>query len=260
MILKVMSLQSLIDLIVSEELLKEGVMDKETTIISRIAVAEIKRHLASTKSAKLKKKSLEFQATVNNSPLDIVVELMPATLAKAIKANSGEFQTARYAREPMPGEVVPSLPPDRLVLNVVVPSDKRLITREQWEPFVLSLKSVIRHELEHSRQKARGYKTTTSSKAELFGAEVDPERVFLDPSAALSYYTSPHEVEAYVMQIYKTAKMKKIPFTQAVKEYITGDLGKGIVKGMGVGQGIKVLNTIKKAWVEYAATRLPNVT
>ena len=260
MILKVMSLQSLIDSIVSEELLKEGVMDNETTIISRIAVAEIKKHLASTKSAKLKKKTIEFQATVNNNPLDVVLELMPATLVKAIKANSGEFQTSRYAREPMPGETVPPLPTDRLVLNVVVPSDKRLIAREQWEPFVLSLKSVIRHELEHSRQKARGYKTTTSNKAELFGAEVDPERVFLDQDAALGYYTSPHEVEAYVMQIYKTAKMKKIPFTQAMKEYITGPLGKSIVQGMGVGQGIRVLNTIKKAWMAYAAKRLPNVT
>jgi len=254
-----MSLQTLIDSLVLDAALLEGVMDKETTMISRLAVQKLKSFIGSSKSTKLKKTSLEFETTVNGSPLDVLIQVLPMKLSNTLKAGSGEFQTYRYKSDPKQGAVLPSLPNDKLVLNVIVPLDRRVIENSQWEPFVLTFKSVIRHELEHSRQKARSNKTALANPTSFFGAELDTEQIFVDPEAALRYYTSPHEVEAYVMQIYRTAKMKKIPFTKALKEYITGSLGQNILRGMGVAKGIKVLNTIKKAWLDYASKRLPGV-
>jgi hypothetical protein len=61
------------------------------------------------------------------------------------------------------------------------------------------------------------------------------------------------------MQVYRTAKMKKIPFEQALKEYITGVMGQRMLKGIGVAQGINTLNKIKKAWMDYARKRLPGL-
>lgn len=202
---------------------------------------------------------LQLQVADLGKPLSIVVNALPSPKLDGIKMMHGEYQVAKYRSEPVPGTKVPPLPPDQLSLNVGIPTDGSKIKPDQLESFVFELKSVIRHELEHSRQRTRGFHTALGMKTDPWSQDADPSKVFTDTATALQYYTSPDETEAYVMQVYRTAKMKKIPFEQALKEYITGIMGQSIVKGMGVGQGIKTLNAIKKSWLDYAKKRLPKL-
>lgn len=236
-------------------------MDAETTQISRMVVDAIKQQYFTNSGVKPKKKTWKFQVQVSglDKPLSIVVNVLPSPKLETIKTMHGEYQVARYRTEPVPGTKAPLLPSDQLSLNIGIPADGSKINPNQLEPFVFELKSLIRHELEHARQKTRGFQTTSGAKTDPWNQDADPSKVFTDPTVALQYYASPEEIEAYVMQVYRTAKMKKIPFEQALKDYVTGVMGQSIIKGMGVGQGIKTLNTIKKAWMAYAQKRLPGL-
>jgi hypothetical protein len=244
-----------------ESLVLEGVMDYETTQISRMVVGWLKTELFAGSAKLIKPKTWRYQLILKwlNKPLSIVVQVTPSPKLERIQMQHGEYQVARYKTEPKPGSKKPVLPPDQLSLNIGVPSDSTKLNPTQLEPFVFDLKSVIRHELEHSRQKTRGFQTASGAKTDPWSQDLDTSKVFSDQAAALQYYTSPDEVEAYVMQVYRTAKMKKIPFEQALKEYITGVMGQRILKGMGVAQGINTLNKIKRAWLNYAQKRLPGL-
>lgn len=246
-----------IESVVKSAFLAEGVMDKETTEISRMVVSAIKDQYFT--GLKPKKKAWKFQWQVDNKPLSVAVNAFLYPNLNGIKMMGGEYQVARYKTQPTTKTKHPALPPDQLSLNIGLPADGSKIQTNQLESFVFELKSVIRHELEHGRQKARGFKTASGSSTDPWSQDAEPSKVFTDPATALAYYSSPDEVEAYVMQIYRTAKMKKIPFEQAMKEYITGTMGQQMLKGMGVGQGIKTLNTIKKSWLDYAYKRLPSL-
>ena len=246
--------------LVRESLFLEGVMDAETTNLSRKIVSLVTPILLGVGARKTKTvptKRWELSESITGRPVLLVVHLLPTKGLTTLTA-SGEYLVARYK----PGastEGLPELPSDRLEISVRCPLNRIDFRPELLEPFVLELKSVLRHELEHLKQKARGYKTTLGIETDPWSQEVDTSKVFTDPEVALKYYTSPEEVEAYVMQVYRTAKMKKIPFSEALKDYIAGHLGRAMVQRMGVGPGIKVLNAIKKAWVAYARTRLPGV-
>ena len=244
----------------NQELHLEGVMDNETTKISRMVVDSLKAELFSGVTNQ-GSKTWTYQISISglDKPLNVVVQVVPSPKLESIKMQHGEYQVARYKTQPKPGRKTPALPSDQLVLNIGVPMDGSKLNPTQLEPFVLELKSVIRHELEHSRQKARGFQTASGVKTDPWSQSADPSKVFTDQPTALQYYTSPDEIEAYVMQVYRTAKMKKIPFEQAMKEYITGVMGQHMVKGMGVAQGIGTLNKIKKAWIAYARKRLPGL-
>lgn len=244
-----------------ESIVLEGVMDHETTQISKIVVNSLKQQLFSRQFRRTKPLTWTFQVPVVGleQPLNVVVQVAPSPKLESIKMQHGEYQVARYKPGSSLGKKAAPLPPDQLSLNIGVPSDGTKLNQTQLEPFILELKTVIRHELEHSRQRIRGFQTASGTKTDPWSQNADTAKVFTDQAAALQYYASPDEVEAYVMQAYRTAKMKKIPFEQAIKEYITGIMGQQIVKGMGVAQGIATLNKIKKAWMDYARKRLPSL-
>jgi hypothetical protein len=244
-----------------ESIVLEGVMDYETTQISRMVVGWLKTELFAGSAKLIKPKTWRYQLSLKwlDKPLSVVVQVTPSPKLEGIQMQHGEYQVARYKTEPKPGNKKPVLPPDQLSLNIGVPLDSAKLNPTQLAPFVFDLKSVIRHELEHSRQKTRGFQTASGAKTDPWSQDVDASKVFSDQATALQYYTSPDEVEAYVMQVYRTAKMKKIPFEQALKEYITGVMGQRMLKGMGVAQGINTLNKIKKAWMDYARKRLPGL-
>lgn len=231
-----------------QSVITEGVMDHETTQISRQVVELVKTYLGVKRP---KSKTTKF----TSDDLQIKAVMTVDEKFQKIVMLHGEYQANRY-KPGIDTSKLPPLPPDQIELNIGIPKDSTKIQSADLEPFVLALKGVLRHELEHAQQRKRGLQTTTGSAVDPWSSP-DTSKVFLDPSATIAYYTSPDEVEAYVMQIYRMAKMKKITFAESLKQYIAGFIGPKVLKNMPVAQGIRVLNVIKKSWVEYAKKRLP---
>lgn len=211
----------------------ESVMDQETTRLSRLIIQDIINIFYSDESSLIKKKTLTYKSSFG-FPVNITVS--KKDIERPRVGNAAYHSNEKTGQKSISVEVQTPKSKDKSTLSNLV----------------MALKQVLRHEIEHARQDQRGMAYGQ------FGArdwdKVPDDEVWNNPMGALNYYLRPSEVEAYVMQLYKKAKMAKIPFVEVLETWL-GNLEKNFTfksKKM-------VVNTIRKAMLAYAKQRLPTI-
>lgn len=214
--------------------IKEGVMDNLTTQVSRVLVNYLKKF-----------KNVEnippFKGQVNDLLLLANFKRYNGPLRQA----GGGYNDAIR----------------RLQVNIAVPFE---FNDRQLSDFIPTLKNTIRHELEHYRQDQRsGYEGPSqglhATEPSLAGHPgYDPgSDPYADTDAAYSYFFSPHEVEAWVMGMYKQAKTQKIPLLQVMLDK-KGELFRDLQRKGQISreEAEDFTENLLAAWVDYAEKRI----
>lgn len=212
------------------EALLEGVMDAETTQISRQIVNWIKTN---------PKKRLDF---IFNNKFNIVVN--PYQHSTKLAIINGLFDSTI----------------GRMEINILIPSE---LNKQKLSEFIPRLKEIIRHELEHAQQNERLKK---NAKQIFYSIERDAgysssydRDTFSSINSARNYFLGPKETEAFVAGLYKQAKMTKEPLIVLIDkriEEIKTILKLNFLDKYEINQ---LAQEIKYSWTEYALARYPNV-
>lgn len=232
---------------VSDALLKEGVMDDETRQITRMVFFELnKRYELNSKVSfsginKSSSWTIEYLLRRTNQVLYVVTRVVPGTELsvnggryRAFKTSSGEFR-------------------DEIILDLEVPKQRNIKVDTQLNLFYSELRSVIRHELEHAQQQVRGGSTA-------FGAAQDDWASQTPGVSVVDYLFSPDEIESYVMQFYRTAKSEKTTIEKEMNNFLKKNILSLLSQHkVPVHQQKTVLLKLKKAWMDYARKRLPGI-
>jgi hypothetical protein len=217
-----------------QKTLQEGVMEHETTILSRQIINWMKvnrdqKHLPA------------FDTTIGD--IDVLVNFM---------RYGGPLKTGLASFKSSAGQKL-------IELKVLLPTE---FNETQLNEFIPELKGKIRHELEHAQQKKRSPEKITKgshyTNDQYKNMDYDPSLRSPYGSAenARSYFLTPIEIEAHVMELYKKAKMKKVPLIELINQKmseITGNLRSNLVPRNEI---IAVVKEINKAWKDYAVNRL----
>jgi hypothetical protein len=242
-----MPLKLLIEAMVSDALLKEGVMDDETTQITRMVFFELnKRYQLNSKSHgsgtnKSSNWTIEYLLRRTNQVLYVVTRVVPGTELsvnggryRAFKTPSGEFR-------------------DEIILDLELPKQKSFNLTPNISSFYSELRSVIRHELEHAQQQVRGGYTA-------FGVSQDDWASQTPSVSIVDYLLSPDEVESYVMQFYRTAKSQKTTIEKEMNSFLKKNVLSLLSQHkVPINQQKVILLKLKKAWMDYARKRLPGI-
>jgi hypothetical protein len=101
----------------------------------------------------------------------------------------------------------------RLIYRIAVPSI------ENWmlEPLSHDIVGVVRHEMSHGSQYARGEAPGAGSDRK---TDVTGERAWGDISATREYLLAPHELQATAAQMYLMAKRAKKPISEFIEDKV----------------------------------------
>jgi hypothetical protein len=216
-------------------LLLEGRYDNVTTQLSReivIAAKQGKRRLK-TRIVLFKRTYVDvsvyfhYLKSPDNTDLNAVWE--PDTLEQVYGAT--------YLN---PKEVRKEYKNKRIILHVDIPKDedRRLASMSTLIP---ELKNIIRHEIEHITQ----HKFKDRERGGFFSEK----RRYPQDIEYWEYLIEPYEIEAYVRGLYKKAKTLKQPLNVVLGawwDYLTS-----------IELHPDEIQTIKKAWTDYAKQHLP---
>jgi len=122
-----------------------------------------------------------------------------------------------------------------------------------WLP---ALKNLLRHEIEHARQHTKD----DQGKYDKYSAS--GMGVYGDRRAAIEYFQSKEEKEAYVVGLYKKAKTEKKPFKEVFDDWIIEMrfhllMNKKGEEEMPDSEVKKAFDQIEKDYLEYAKQRFP---
>lgn len=209
----------------------ESVMDQETTRLSRSIINDIVRLFYTDEPTSLRKKSLIYKSSFG-FPVEILVSKQD--IEKARVGNAAFHSNAATGKT-------------SISVEVQVPKSR---DKSALPSLVMALKQVLRHEIEHARQEERGMAYGEFGKRDW--DKIPDEEVWNNPMGALNYYLRPSEVEAYTMQLYKKAKMAKLPFMEVLETWL-GNLEKNFT----FKSKKTVISSIRKAMMAYAKQRLP---
>ena len=120
---------------------------------------------------------------------------------------------------------------DDSALNITINYDPSIFPKA-YNSLIAEIKDTIRHELEHIGQ---------------FNFPKGTKYVKGDPKG-FKYYSASYEIPAFVQGIYKKAKTQKVPFSQALEDFLEDREDE---------LSPKELNTIKKLYTDYAKENLP---
>lgn len=242
-------------------LIKEGVLDNKTTLMSRVVVNNIKKHLDKIQDsegnlqlifaknsqgfASMQKSARHLGLVSNTGSLEIPPELesefpnMMVYVVKGDPSHSGYFDRVNNV----------------LFIQIGVPEVDGKLDLNATLPMI---KAVIRHELEHSEQsqsapftRVKDYKwPDTTVKA--------PWSVsFAEPSGVEEYLTHPSEIEAWVSGLYKYAKTAKIPFSSIVEKQLAR-IRQSMAENRVDPQRIEeIIQSVKDKWMSFARFRYP---
>ena len=204
--------------------LSEGILEKETTEISRMIVDRIK---------KLAKAGTMHQSPVNYHWIEVQNKDIPETLKDTALLHSVMVKGTKFdqEKEGIPhGRRVHGSNPVRIsgqfagggmyreltlfvrVYMDLVPTPEDFIkSTSEWLP---ELKNLLRHEIEHARQKTKSdqgkYEKHKATGIGMSGTRKE----------AVEYFQTKEEKEAYVVGLYKKAKMTKTPFGELLDDWI----------------------------------------
>lgn len=221
-----------------EQAFQEGVMDGLSTQLSRRIVNHLKKW-------SMEPNIPSFKGQVN----DLLLRVDFARYHGPLKHSGGAYNNAY--RE--------------LAIRISVPEQ---FNDRELNAFIPTLKNVIRHELEHYRQDQRsGYESpdvgthyadpaTSRDAAQAHKPGVAP---YSSIEAARSYFLSSHEIEAWVMGLYKQAKTEKKPLLDLMASETTKIAGHLQNYGhIDRKESFKFAKELSQAWKSYAEKRIPN--
>ena len=114
--------------------------------------------------------------------------------------------------------------------------------KKHLQKLVLVLKMTIRHELEHSRQEINDI--TYSDR--------------FDAQGVLDYFLDPSEIEAWVVALYKRAKMLKQPFFEVMHKVLEKQIyAWADSMNMDYKEADDIIEKVKDEWSAYAYERFP---
>jgi hypothetical protein len=120
------------------------------------------------------------------------------------------------------------------------------------------VKAVLRHELEHSTQRNEApYTRATDYEWPTVDGKAPSGMSLSDPKSVLAYLTHPSEIEAWVAGIYKYAKTAKVSFTQAMQlqlDRFRANMARDNVEPAVIDS---VIDTVRNAWLSYQKHRFP---
>jgi hypothetical protein len=218
----------------------EGVMDWRVTLISRSIISTLKSTKIPPEGIILvhKKHHLSGHGIVKGKKLKLSEDLdLPKIIVFVNFAENSYYSHST-------GWYSPSANLLKISINI---SEK-----DTFSGLVHELKKTIAHELEHYRH--------SKQDPELFRYSSLKSRNYRDSMDSLkgtvSYLTDPVEIPAYVAQIYKISKIKKVPFTNE----LNGLLSKIEFLWMDKYDKKQIenaINTIRDKWLDYAKKRYP---
>lgn len=243
--------------------LSEGALEQETTEISRIIVNKVK---------KLANAGTMHQSPVSYHWIEVMQDELPETLqdeallhslqVKIVKVDqeergiphgrrargnpvrmSGAFKSGMYRELTIYMQVYMDLArtPEDFIKSI-----------SGWLP---ELKNMLRHELEHARQKTKDDKGTGKFKSTGMGMSGTRKE-------AVEYFQTKEEKEAYVVGLYKKAKTMKKPFAEVFDDWLRtlrfqvmrSDKGEEEFPDSEVRKGF---DQIERDYLEYAKQRFP---
>ncbi len=117
------------------------------------------------------------------------------------------------------------------------------LAKKVFPSLLSNLKMTIRHEIEHTNQ-------------DISTADYPYTKNNIDD--ILQYFLEPLEVEAFVVGLYKKAKMKKVSFYELMYKYIERQVyAWSIELGVSEQDATSAIQKIKDAWESYARKRFP---
>jgi hypothetical protein len=240
----------------------EGVLDKETTDISRTIIYNIKKHEDYIKNMG---STQHFQFTHAIDAGSVSKIQRAANRSSLYVSNWETLSVPSVTGWPnmliyvSVGEVVHRGYFDRtnniLYLYIQVPKVGETL---DYHALIPMLKTVIKHELEHSQQQDAAPFTREIGKQWATADSKAPGDVsFDDPKSVHAYLGHPSEIEAWVAGMYKYAKTAKVPFTQAMNIQLDR-LNKSMLRnGVPADSASQVLDDIRNKWLNYQKIRFP---
>ena len=245
--------------------LNEGILEKETTEISRMIVNRVK---------KLANAGTMHQSPVNYHWIEVLHKDIPETLKDIALLHSVMVKVIKVDQEKMGiphGRRVRGSNPVRIsgqfaggkyreltiflqVYMDLVPTPEDFIKSiSEWLP---ELKNLLRHEIEHARQKTKSdqgkYEKHKATGIGMSGTRKE----------AVEYFQTKEEKEAYVVGLYKKAKMMKKPFAEVFDDWLRtlrflvmmSKKGEDEFPDSEVRKGF---DQIERDYLEYAKERFP---
>ena len=237
--------------------INEGALEKETTEISRDIVQRFKKLVSAGTIHQSPQpfhwiepavpESLEGFANITYVQVKIIV-LDQSDTPHAKKQRKAVRINGQYASNKQELTLFMYLSLD------AAPTPEDLIKSiNEWLP---ELKELLRHEIEHARQKTKA----TQGKGEYTatgGGSLDGNR-----QEAIEYFQKKEEKEAYVAGLYKRAKTTKKPFKELFDDWISGMRFKVLMIDKGAeefpdSEVQKAFQGIERDYIEYAKRRFP---
>jgi hypothetical protein len=112
------------------------------------------------------------------------------------------------------------------------------------------LSSIVRHEIEHFNQLQYQPQESTYDTQKIFSG---------DPHEVEQYLIDEHEVEAFVSEIYFTAKKQHKSFNDIFKERVKPFIQSMLSNNISIEEIKSCMSKVKQIWFRYAMKRFPNV-
>ena len=245
--------------------LHEGILEKETTEISRMIVDRVK---------KLAKAGTMHQSPVNYHWVEVTEKEIPEKMKETAKLHAVMVKIDKIDQEkqgiPFGRRVRGSNPVRisgqfaggmyreltifmRVYMDLVPTPEDFIKSTSQWLP---ELKNLLRHELEHARQKTKSDQGKYE-KHKATGLGMSGTR-----QQAVEYFQTKEEKEAYVVGLYKKAKTEKKPFAEVFDDWLRSMRFHVMMKKQGEeefpdSEVRKGFDQIERDYLEYAKKRFP---
>jgi len=193
--------------------LEEGRYDREVTMVSNMVVNYFKDVFDKKTS-----ETFEDAGELGNDTYNLIVDFIPS-----------DFETLG----PLPFIINAAAGEDDMAIQI---DYQPTMFPEAYNELIPELKDAIRHELEHIAQ-YRFDKDASPS-------DTDEQ----DNLPLVDYLTLDYEIPAFVQGIYKKAKTKKIPFTDALDEFLDDRLDE---------LDPEEVTKVRRAYIAYAKKNLP---
>jgi len=244
--------------------INEGILESETTQISRMIVDKIKR---------LVQAGTLHQSPVEKHYIEVTHKELPETLKDTAKMHAVVVRLTKVDQEKrgiprnkratgnpvrISGQFKGGLYREltiflRIYMDLAPTPEEFMQSINGWLP---SLKNLLRHEIEHARQHTKD----DQGKYDKYSAS--GMGVYGDRRAAIEYFQSKEEKEAYVVGLYKKAKTEKKPFKEVFDDWIIEMrfhmlMNKKGEEEMPDSEVKKEFDQIERDYLEYAKQRFP---
>jgi hypothetical protein len=234
--------------------LYEGVFEMETTNLSRDIIVRLKNKIRSGELFQMPYMFLEPKVPEGLGEVDyIAVKVIPlrdqSRVPHARRQKKAVNMRGQYSSRNKNLIILMSINIEDYTAETLIQSIG------SWLP---ELKSLLRHEIEHSNQKAKGNAGKEKYSGSHLGKGIDKTR-----KEALEYLQSQEEMEAYVVGLYKSAKTKRIPFVEEFDNWMTGMRFSVLMLTQDANkisddEVRSAFENIEKQYIDYAAKRFPN--